>query len=245
MRAILMAAGMGRRLADASGGIAKALVEANGKALILHQIHCLRAAGFCDDRLVIVGGFEYERLAPLVSAEAPQATLCENTEYHHQNLLSLLSARDYLAQGFLLINVDHLMPPSVHLRMLDAAAPVVACVESGRTLADDEMKVKLNENGGLQAISKMLTEFDLGYIGMTRVRAGAVAAYLDAADAVLAGIGPEKAVVEMVLGQLAKVGFPVGICDFAGLAWAEVDTPDDLKAAEALLQANPNFFEPA
>lgn len=245
MRAVLMAAGMGKRLAQASGGIAKALVEANGKALVLHQIHCLRAAGFSDDRLVIVGGFEYERLAPLVAREAPQATLCENTQYHHQNLLSLLSARDYLSDGFLLLNVDHLMPPSVHQRMLSMAAPVVACVESGRTLAGDEMKVKLNADGGLSAISKTLTEFDLGYIGMSRIRAGAVSAYLDAADAVLAEIGPERAVVEMVLGQLAKIGFPVSVCDFPGLAWAEVDTPDDLEGAEALLRANPGFFEAA
>jgi choline kinase len=80
---------------------------------------------------------------------------------------------------------------------------------------------------------------------MSRIRAGAVSAYLDAADAVLAEIGPERAVVEMVLGQLAKVGFPVSVCDFPGLAWAEVDTADDLEGAEALLRANPDFFEAA
>jgi choline kinase len=243
MRAVLMAAGMGKRLASASGGIAKALVEVNGTALLVHQINTLRAAGFDDGQVVIVGGFEFERLAPLAMAAAPNATLLENTQFHHQNLLSLLTAREQLSEGFLLVNVDHLMPPLIHQRMLNVPAPVVACVESGRELAGDEMKVKLNEQGQLSAIAKTLTDFDLGYIGMTRVRAGAVGAYLDAADAVLERIGPEKAVVEMVLGKLAESAFPVAVCDCPGIAWAEVDTPEDLAGAEALLRTNPGFFE--
>ncbi len=185
-----MAAGMGKRLAEASGGIAKALARVQGRTLLEHQVDTLRAAGFADEQLVIVGGFQYVELADIVAKVAPKATLLENREYRQQNLLTLLTARDYLSDGFLLVNVDHLMPSAIHKRMLNHAGPVVACTESGRELADDEMKVALNDDGDLMAISKQLTEFDVGYIGMTCCHASAVPQYLAAADAVLAKVGP-------------------------------------------------------
>jgi len=238
-----MAAGMGKRLAEASGGIAKALARVQGRTLLAHQIDTLRAAGFTDDQLVIVGGFQFEGVAEIAQEMAPKATLLENRDYRQQNLLTLLTAREHLTDGFLLINVDHLMPSAIHRRMLAHSGQVVACVESGRELADDEMKVALDSDGQLMAISKQLTDFDVGYIGMTCCRKEAVPQYLAAADVVLAKVGPQRAVVEMILGQLAAVGSSPAICDCAGFKWAEVDTPEDLAIAEQLLLNTENFFE--
>lgn len=243
MRAVLMAAGMGKRLAPASGGIAKALAHVQGKTLLQHQIETLRLAGFDDNKLVIVGGFDHSGVADIVAQLAPNATLLENTNYRQQNLLTLLTARDVLKDGFLLVNVDHLMPTAIHKRMLSHTGPLVACVESGRELADDEMKVALDSNGNLMAISKQLTQFDVGYIGMTRCDADAVPMYLAAADIVLTKVGAQRAVVEMVLGQLAATGVAANVCDCAGFKWAEVDTPSDLDAANALLNSLPDFFD--
>lgn len=243
LRAVLLAAGMGTRLASASGGIAKALVTVRGAPLVLHQLNTLRAAGFAESELVVVGGFQHDEVAAIVSREAPGATIVENRQYRHQNLLSLLAAREHLHGGFLLVNVDHLMPPAIHRKAVADARPVVACVDHDRPLGHDDMKVACDDNGDLRAISKQLTVFDRGYVGMTRVLGAAVPGYLAAADAVLAEIGPERAVVEMILGRLATTGRPPALCDISGHRWAEVDTPDELAAAEDLLARTPGFFD--
>ena len=188
---------------------------------------------------MVVGGCDYERVGPLVAREAPNATLVRNDAFHHQNLLSLLSARELLAEGFLLVNVDHLMPWAIHRRMVEHPADVVAATDQDRPVGADDMKVRLDASGRIAAISKQLDTWDRGYIGMTRVRAAAVTSYLETADAVLADIGPERSVVEMVL---ARIQPPPAVCDCSGFKWAEVDTPDELAAAEALLASLPRFF---
>jgi choline kinase len=240
MRAILLAAGMGRRLTEASGGIAKALVEAAGLPLVVHQLRTLERAGFKPDEVVVVTGCDGDRVAEAVRAENPQATVLHNDRFTDQNLLSLLTARTKLSAGFLLVNVDHLMPHAVHQKLMAAPGTVVAAVDTDRTLTDDDMKVSRGPDGRIAAISKQLTEWDCGYIGMTRVDASMVEHYLATADRVLSKIGAKKAVVEMVLAGLSEAP---SVCDCSGVSWAEVDTPDELAAAEDLLNSRPDFFE--
>jgi len=243
MRAVLLAAGMGKRLAAASGGVAKALAVVGGRALVEHQLATLAHAGFAAERIVVVTGCDGGRVEELVIRAAPRAIVVHNPAYHHQNLLSLLAARPLLGDGFLLSNVDHLMPYAIHRRLLHAPEDVVAAVDADRPLGGDDMKVALDGQGRLSAISKQLERFDRGYIGMTRCRAEAVPRYLDAAGAVLADVGPEKAVVEMILGRLAATGAPPAVCDCSGFRWAEVDTPDELYAAARELSSHADFFE--
>jgi len=246
MRAVLMAAGRGMRLREASGQLAKALVPVRGKTLAEHQLDTLRAAGFPEDRIVVVGGCDYELLEPIVRRVSPKATLLHNPRYTDQNLLSLLTARDYLHDGFLVVNVDHLMPHVIHRKMLEfePGASVVACVDNDRPIGDDDMKVQLQDDGlHIRAISKQLTHFDRGYIGMTRCSADSIPRYLQTADEVLSEIGAQKAVVEMILAKLATTDTPPAICDASGHCWFEIDTPDELTVAEDGLRQMPEFFE--
>jgi len=246
MRAILMAAGRGMRLREATGNLAKALAPVQGRTLVEHQLATLQNAGFEQERIVVVGGCDYDKLAPLVRATAPRATLLHNPRYTDQNLLSLLTARDYLHDGFLVVNVDHLMPHAIHRRMMtfDPSEPVVACVDNDRSLTDDDMKVALQDDGRhIRSISKQLTAFERGYIGMTRCTAQAIPRYLSTADEVLAEIGPLKAVVEMILGKMATTSQPPAVCDASGFRWFEVDTPEELDVANVGLAAEPRFFE--
>jgi len=246
MRAVLMAAGRGMRLREASGQLAKALVPVQGKTLAEHQLNTLRSAGFTDDQIVVVGGCDYDLLEPIVRRVCPGATLLNNPRFTDQNLLSLLTARDYLHDGFLVVNVDHLMPHAIHRKILavDANQPVVACVDNDRPIGDDDMKVQLKDDGvHIQAISKQLTTFDRGYIGMTRCTAAAIPQYLQTADQVLEEVGAPKAVVEMILARLATTNMAPSIYDASGHKWFEIDTPEELTIAENGLQEMPEFFE--
>ena len=60
MQAIILAAGMGRRLKELTKNNTKCMVEVNGKTLIDRLLHQLSSKGL--SRIVIVVGYEGEKL---------------------------------------------------------------------------------------------------------------------------------------------------------------------------------------
>ena len=60
MRAIIVAAGMGRRLSPYTDDRPKCLVEINGKSILARQVDAYRAAGV--DEIVIVRGYMKEKI---------------------------------------------------------------------------------------------------------------------------------------------------------------------------------------
>jgi choline kinase len=98
------------------------------------------------------------------------------------------------------------------------------------------MKVARDADGRVSRISKTLTTFDAGYVGMTKVPAAAGARYWGQADAALAEEG--RAIhVERVLGRLAGTGQPPRCRDISGHGWLEVDLPEERERAESVLRA--------
>ena len=107
-------------------------------------------------------------------------------------------------------------------------------IDTDRALGADDMKVLRDEHGRIREIAKTLTEFDCGYVGMTRVPASARGRYLAEVDAAIAEDGSDIH-VERVLARLAKTAAPPHCRDISGHGWLEVDTPDERAHAEAAL----------
>ena len=57
---ILLAAGMGTRLGNITTHLPKSIVPVGDKPLIWYAIHLMRRLGV--DRIIVIGGFEYEIL---------------------------------------------------------------------------------------------------------------------------------------------------------------------------------------
>jgi choline kinase len=97
------------------------------------------------------------------------------------------------------------------------------------------MKVARDESKRVREISKTLTRWDSGYVGMTKVPAAAFARYWATADAALAEEG--RAIhVERVLGRLAMAASPPVCRDVSGHGWLEVDLPEERERAEEALR---------
>ncbi|NOZ01058.1 MAG: hypothetical protein GXP54_04120 [Deltaproteobacteria bacterium] len=103
------------------------------------------------------------------------------------------------------------------------------------------MKVRSDGAGRVLGISKQLSDFDMGYIGMTLVNPSGLDAYHRSFQAARAAHG-DSAVAEDVLQALADNHTPAVTCDLSGLSWLEVDTPDDLGDAEEFLMDNPDML---
>jgi choline kinase len=193
---------------------------------------------------VVVGGFGHDllraELARLQATAGPLAdltvTLVENPRFRDGNLLSLAAARPQLDGDTVLLNVDHIYRPAIAALVAAPVDEVTACVDTDRALGPDDMKVRRDDAGNVAAIAKTLTTYDAGYVGVTRVPAAALPRYLAELDAALADEGPALP-VERLLGRLATGARPPRCRDISGHGWLEVDTPEDLAAAEqALLQ---------
>ncbi len=235
MQIVLLAAGLGSRLGVLTRDIPKALVEVAGKPLVIHALEF--AARLRPTRIVVVGGYGFPLVADVLrqgqkrAVESVPLELVENTNFRDGNLVSLMTARSHIAEGFLLLNVDHIFRPAIAQVVAPEVENVTAFIDTDRKLGADDMKVERRPDGSVRRIAKTLSTFDCGYVGMTRVPTSALPRYFREAEAALAEEG--RAIhVERILARLAEGEQPPVCRDISGHGWLEIDTPDERAAAE-------------
>ena len=136
----------------------------------------LAAAGL-DEVVIVVGHARQaiaDRAAALERAHQVRLTLVPNDRaLDWNNAYSLWLAREHFARGALLVNGDTVHPASVEKTLLAArgAAGVILALDNVKPLADEEMKVVLDERGLLARITKRMDPVlaDGEYIGATLI----------------------------------------------------------------------------
>ncbi len=239
MRAIILAAGIGARLAGRGGGLPKCLLRFAGKSLLQRQLEALQACGV-DDVTIVTGyraGALTGALEGLGGVVAPRVVY--NPDYRSGSMVSLWVARADLCRGdgVLLMDADVLFDRRVLQRLL--RSPYGNCLLMDRHLEAGEEPVKLCLRDGLPvALGKRVPpglDWDLRgeSVGFFRL-SGPIAQEL--ADTVgrfiRAGRGHEpheEALRELLLCQ-APGGF--GVEDISGLPWIEIDFPEDVCRAQ-------------
>lgn len=233
MQIIILAAGLGSRLGK---GLPKALVPVCGKAMLQYQYEWTR--NFNPERTVVIGGYHFTEMKEFCSEHFSDVKLIENTRYKEQNLYSLLAAEEFFDKDTLIMNVDHIYPESFAKRVVcefEKVKNYAIFADTCRKLSDDDMKVFINENGKVEKISKKLTAWNAGYIGMSFITKDFWQQYRIAA-AKTAETAKEKAVVEMVIQQLIDDGIYPSIINSDDMTWYEIDTPEELEYAESKLR---------
>ena len=138
MKAIIVAAGRGKRLGSETDGIPKCMVKVGGRPILHWQLDALAAAGVDD--VVIVRGYLGDRIAG--PAGGPPLRFVDNPEWASNNILtSLLYAEAEMASGFLFSYSDIVFSHEHARRVAAATAPIALIVDrrcrdayGGRTL---------------------------------------------------------------------------------------------------------------
>jgi choline kinase len=237
---MVLAAGAGRRLRPDTDALPKALLPVAGTTTILDiALRNLAAAGL--DEVVIVVGHAGQaiagRAAALERAHQVRLTLVPNDRaLDWNNAYSLWLAREHFARGALMVNGDTVHPVSVEKTLLAArgTAGVILALDNVKPLADEEMKVVLDERGLLARITKRMdpARADGEYIGATLIEAGAAAGLADALEATWRrdpGLYYEDGYQE-----LADRGGEVAVAPIGAVDWVEVDDHDDLRRARKI-----------
>lgn len=253
-KAIIVAAGMGRRLNPYTDQMPKCLVPVRGKPMMVRQLEAFRAHGIED--VVIVRGYKAEVLEERKAELGPHVQFVENHEFRTNNILqSFFKARAHLGEPYVFTYADIIFTHDVVRRLMDAPGDICLVVDrkfrdiyEGRTehpLEEGEV-CSLNPDGTVALVGKRSLPADQAYgefIGLAKFSAIGAAAMRDAWDALNERYtGREddpfqrapkwkQAYLTDLLQHLIDAGFPIHPVPIDG-EWREIDTVQDLQRAE-------------
>lgn len=87
LQAVVLGAGEGRRM-----GYDKMLRPIAGKPMLLWTLEALVAGGICESRLIVVVGYNSDKVAGLVSSTFPKAVVVKNPDYRREMFSSIKAA---------------------------------------------------------------------------------------------------------------------------------------------------------
>ena len=138
MQAIILAAGMGKRLKELTQDRTKCMVQVNGVALIDRMLHQIERRHL--SRIVIVVGYEGEKLMEYIDTLGIRTPIVyvHNPIYDKtNNIYSLALAKDYLCQDdTLLFESDLIFEDSVIDQLLDDPRETLALVDKYKSWMD-------------------------------------------------------------------------------------------------------------
>ncbi|MBN1242921.1 MAG: aminotransferase class I/II-fold pyridoxal phosphate-dependent enzyme [Spirochaetales bacterium] len=245
MRAIILAAGMGKRLGSYTREGTKCMVEVDGKALIDHALEAIGRAGIRDVTLVV--GYRKERLMDHVGDRYPDLRIeyVDNAIYDRtNNIYSLWLARERMAQeDILLLESDLIFEPSLISEVLDDPSPNLAVVSRFESWMDGTVTM-LGEDGRIVSVidKEHFSWNDVGdyykTVNIYKFSKDFLAKYyLPFLDAWLKAFG-DNVYYEQVLKVLAFLeDIDLKGHRVEGRRWYEIDDPHDLKVAETLFSS--------
>lgn len=231
MKAIILAAGKGTRL-NGHELKPKCLFEVGGQTLLARQVESLREAGIND--VVIVLGFEADRIRSLYE---DTASFVINSRFEDtSSLYSLWLAREHLLDGFVVLNCDVLFHPQLLARLLSspfADALLIDLVDKNNNhLGDEEMKIKLSDDGLVVDISKDMEPADADgeNVGIVKFSADGARQLVEDMDVLIAS-GRLREWAPRAFLEFAK-RFPLHAISTADYPWIEIDFPEDYRRAK-------------
>jgi len=235
---MVLAAGAGRRLQPYTDTLPKTLVPVDGDRTILDvSLGNFAKIGLTD--VVVVSGYKSEALDE--RKEALEAAHGVSIEFVFNdkaeiwnNAYSLWCAREHFERGVLLVNGDTIAPPSV-FETLKAAegheSEIVIALDDVHALAEEEMKVYLDDSGHMTRINKALDPQQAAgeYIGLTLIQPPAAAPLADALKTTFER--DPQLYYEDGYQEHADRGGKVATAPIGDVEWVEVDDHADLAQA--------------
>lgn len=232
MKALILAAGFGSRLAPITNEVPKSLVEVNGKPILFKQIENLIENGIYD--ITIVSGYKSDVLVKAVHKHWPFVNIVESVDYATTNNMysAYLGLKSIGVSEMIMMNADVFFDSSVILELLNFKHLNAIVTDIG-TYYEESMKV-VEVNGRLIRISKEIKKSDaLGSsIDVYKFDSEGTKLFFEKCKEYIEVMGELKKWSEVALNDiLSMIEFKA--CPLSG-KWVEIDNHDDLRMAEKI-----------
>ena len=259
-RAILIAAGRGKRLGPHTEEIPKCMVEVAGRPILGWVWRALEAVGV--EELVVIRGYRGDVLERFVTGLVPRAIFVDNREWETNNvLLSLACARAHLDRPAYVTYSDIVFTPEVARTAAASPAEIGLVIDREfRTIYEGRTEHPLDEgevsdlmpDGSVARVGKraLPPEEAIGeYIGLTRLGArgaATVGSTLDSLAQRFAGRETDSfqraatyrnAYLTDLWQTLIDTGVRIDPILIEG-QWREIDTGQDLERARQLVESS-------
>ncbi|MEX2491439.1 MAG: phosphocholine cytidylyltransferase family protein [Nitrospirales bacterium] len=238
MKAVILSAGQGKRLLPLTENRPKCTIPIHGRSILEWQITELINLGISPIHVVV--GFGASSVEEILADHSSRHAI--NTVYNPfyalaDNLISCWTARNVMAENFILLNGDTVFETAVLERLLQAPpAPITLVTDEKPKYDADDMKVIVQDTQ-LMRIGKTLPPDTVNgeSIGMIRFQGKGPQLFCSAIERRIRQPESLKQWYLSLIDELAPQGH-VSIISIKGLTWAEIDNPDDLQQAETLLK---------
>ncbi|MBL7960803.1 phosphocholine cytidylyltransferase family protein [bacterium] len=239
MKAIILAAGQGKRLLPLTQDTPKTLLNISGTTILEYQLVTLASCNVKE--VVLVGGFRVDKLKDYADRYIAlhgldlKLKVINNKDYAiTNNLYSLWLAKDEMTSDFLVINGDNVFDRRAIVKMIqqkDITAAVAIHKNPGYD--DEDMKVRIAGSNVVE-ISKGIDNLAANgeSIGLRLFRGKGVAAFKYAMDIAMIEDVKRNAYFVRAIQHMIDMGHNVGFTDVTEFKYGELDFFEDLKNLE-------------
>jgi choline kinase len=235
MKAVILVAGVARRLAPLTDSTHKALLPVGGRSLLDRMLDAVAAAGVEESVLVVGHCQDQVRRAAGSARGAMRISYVENPDYQKGSILSLWHAREaMLSDPALIMDADVLFPERFLTRLIAAPAPSALLLDRGFQDTGEEVKLYAVGDRVVGLGKKFVPEaWDVvgEGVGFFKCSAAHAPEYVRLLEESIQETGGANEYEDALHRLLARA--PVGWVDVTGLPWTEVDFAEDLRRAES------------
>ncbi|MBI2218202.1 MAG: phosphocholine cytidylyltransferase family protein [Candidatus Rokubacteria bacterium] len=233
MNAIVLAAGVGRRLAPLTDTTHKCLLPVGGRPLLARMLESLASVGVEDTALIV--GHCADQVQALAGDRfhGMPVRYVHNPDYARGSVLSLRAARDLLGGPTLVMDADVLFAREILARLVRSAEPTALLIDRGFADTGEEEKAYVVGERVVTLSKKVVPERwdtvgeSVGFFKFGPSDAPELVRMLD--EVVAEGTGLEE--YEDAIHRLSRRR-RLGWVDVTGLPWTEIDFVEDLRRAE-------------
>jgi choline kinase len=232
MKAIILAAGVGKRLWTITQHRPKCLIELGGRTLLSRYLQTLERVGI--KQAIIVVGYKHEMIRAAVAADHPSVEVhyITSAQYRRGSITSLWAAHRELNDNVVIMDADVLFDPRLLQRLLDAPARTALLLDETVTQRTEECMAVV-QGGRVIALTKtMPSDYDFAGEGVGFLKVDR----LDLPHLVESLQGPiERGELDMEYEDGLRQFFArarVGFERIGGLPWVEIDFQEDVDRAE-------------
>jgi len=233
MKAVILAAGVGKRLGAVTENRPKCLIEIGRRSLLLRYLDALLSVGVKTVVLVVGHRQELIRTAVGEAYRGLAIRYVVNGQYQRGSLYSLWLARAAFDDDLLIMDADVLCPASFMARLVNSPHPNALLIDE-TVCQDAEERMAVIRNGRVVALTKKrppqppdLLGEGVGFLKVTRRDS----------ESMVAAMEPfvKKGDLDMEYEDTWEAFFravPVGYEKVGGQPWIEIDFPEDIARAE-------------